>query len=177
MLAWLCGVAVGLGGCGDDDGGSGGSGGGGSEGGGGTTSTTSSTGTASSPPIADTPLSGRFNGQPWTFGSGAVNASFSEGEPGFYTDLYGEDFGTCGNVPFEQPKLKLDIPKTVGEYDISFDLPVTFLTAPGTSYVASFGHLSVREVTDTDVRGGMYVIFDEDPNFELNGVFEVPICP
>lgn len=67
------------------------------------------------------------------------------------------------------------MPKTVGEYEINFDFPVSFLTAPGTSFVFGSGHISVREVTDTHIQAGISLPSEE--NFGLNGVFQMPICP
>ena len=176
----LC-LAV-LAGCGgDDDGGSGGngasggSGGFGGSGGGSDTTSSTDTGTRAIPPFADTPLSGKFKGQDWTFASGLVNAFFSEGEPGFYTDLFGEALDQCDSGPFEMASIKLDVPKVVGEYELSYQLiPVTFLTEPGVSFVTDVGRISVREVTDTQVTAALYAYFDDD--FEVNGVFQVPIC-
>jgi hypothetical protein len=123
--------------------------------------------------IADTMLAGTVFGQPWTFQAGHTSAFLSEGEDEFFASLYPTAFTPCELAGPTGPHLIVSIPKTPGDYELSFALNMTF--ADGNSnLIATEGRIVVDEVTATTVTGGLVAIYD-DAN-QVNGRFDVTIC-
>jgi hypothetical protein len=128
--------------------------------------------------VADQPLAGTIDGEPWTFVAGATDAFLSEGEDEFFAGLYDEAFEPCQYSEPDRPTFLIaSIPKQPGEYEFSLSLNMTFVVdrddGPD-NLVATDGVIVVDEVTATTVRGGLHGVFDDDN--EVNGTFEVAIC-
>jgi hypothetical protein len=132
---------------------------------------------SSSPSTAEidsTPVAGMVGGQSWTFVAGDTDAFLSDGEDTFFAALYPAQFTTCG---FSEPSgdhLLISIPKTVGDYPMSLARNMTFVVG-NDNKIAIDGHIRVDEVSATKIKGGIVSRFD-DQN-EINGTFEIPICP
>jgi hypothetical protein len=131
-------------------------------------------GDTSSTEIASSPVTGMVGGQAWTFAAGHTDAFLSEGDDDFFATLFPSQFTTCG---FSEPSgnhLILSIPKTVGDYPMSLSRNMTFVVGSDNK-IAIDGHIAVTEVTATKVKGGIVAKFDSQN--EINGTFEIPICP
>jgi hypothetical protein len=130
--------------------------------------------TGSSTDIAPTPLAGTVGGQAWTFQAGHTDGFLSKDEPDFFATMFPTTFTTCG---FSEPSgnhLILSIPKTPGEYPMSLSRNMTFVVGSDNK-IAVNGMIRVDEVTATAVKGGIVASFDAQN--EVNGTFEIPICP
>lgn len=130
---------------------------------------------AGSKEIEATPLAGAVGGQTWTFAAGHTSAFLSEGEPDFFASLYPTAFTACG---FSEPggnHLIVAIPKTPGEYEMSLQRNMTFVVGESNNLIATNGRIVVDEVTATTVKGGLVASYDGSN--EVNGRFEVTICP
>ena len=134
----------------------------------------SDTGTET-PQLADTPLSGKVEGQEWTFASGMVRGSLAKGgDAALSVDLFGEVTAQCEFGGFDVAYVSVDVPTVVGEYGLSDNLLVTFWSESGFGYITAAEIVSVQEVTETQVTAAIYARYDDD--FEVNGIFEVPVC-
>lgn len=125
--------------------------------------------------IADSQLAGTVGGQTWSFAAGHTSAFLSEGEPDFFASLYPMTFTACG---FSEPSgnhLIVAIPKTPGEYDMGLQRNMTFVVGESDNLVSFNGKIVVDEVTATSVKGGLVGTYDNSN--EVNGRFEVTICP
>jgi hypothetical protein len=130
---------------------------------------------AGSKDIDETMLAGKVGGQSWTFVAGHTSAFLSEGEPDFFASLYPATFTTCG---FSEPggdHLIVAIPKTPGDYEMSLSRNMTFVVGGNSNLIATKGRIVVDEVTATTVKGGLVATYDGSN--EVNGRFEVTICP
>ena len=130
---------------------------------------------AGSAEIMTTPLAGEVGGTTWTFTAGHTSAFLSEGEPDFFASLYPTAFTACG---FSEPSgnhLIVAIPKMPGEYEMSLSRNMTFVVGDSTNLIATNGRIVVDEVTATSVKGGLVATYDGSN--EVNGRFEVTICP
>lgn len=124
--------------------------------------------------ISSTQLSGYVDGQPWTLATGHTSAFLSEGENEFFATLYQTPFTPCGFSEPSGPHLIVSIPKTPGDYDMGFDLNMTFYTN-NTNKIATEGRIVVDSVTSTRVTGGLHGVYDFDN--EVDGRFDITICP
>jgi hypothetical protein len=124
--------------------------------------------------ISADPVSGMVGGQAWTFKAGDTDAFLSSDGDTFFASLYSSQFTTCG---FSEPTgdhLILNIPKTVGDYPMSLSRNMTFVVG-NDNKIAIDGHISVTEVTATQIKGGIASKFDDQNT--INGSFTIPICP
>ncbi len=126
--------------------------------------------------IDDGPLAGLFNGTDWKFVSGDTNDSLSD-ENGYFATLHDTEITSCSGSAGEGEAIVLvNIPKEVGTYDFDLDQGLTFVLER--KEVVSFtGVIEVESVTDTKVSAGLHAVYNNDPNFEISGHFEVDICP
>jgi hypothetical protein len=125
--------------------------------------------------LSDTTMTGMVGGQTWTFAAGHTSAFLSEGEPDFFATLYPMAFTTCG---FSEPggnHLIVSIPKMPGEYEMSLSRNMTFVVGDSNNLIATKGKIVVDEVTATTIKGGL--VAEYDGQNEVNGRFEVAICP
>lgn len=125
--------------------------------------------------IADGALSGKINSTDWTFVSGETNDFLSD-EKGFFTTLYAEKIEACGFGAPTKDIVLLDVPKVVGDYDLGLTHNVT-MAHDSDNKVAITGLLTVEEITDTEVKAGVYAIFNDDPDYEISGHFTATVCP
>jgi hypothetical protein len=131
--------------------------------------------------VANQPLSGMINNQPWTFVSGQTDPSFQL-QPDLYSaTLFDKQItSTCTDLepPDADRQLLLNIPKAVGTYTLSIDLNQTFsyTDAQGTPQndVATSGVLEVTSLTNTTLRGGVRMHFRTADSVE--GQFEITVC-
>lgn len=119
-------------------------------------------------------LSGKIDGAAWKFVSGETD-SFLSDEKSFFTKLYAEKVDACGFSSNPEYLILLDVPAKVGDYDLGFTQNVT-LAHNSDNNVATTGKLSVTSVTDTKIEAGVYAIFGDDPDNEVNGQFTATIC-
>ncbi|MBI2892730.1 MAG: hypothetical protein HYY06_04210 [Deltaproteobacteria bacterium] len=128
-------------------------------------------------PIPEATLAGQVGAEGWELAGGYTNAFLSEGEAEFFAELYAEQLEPCGFETPTRPHLIASIPKEPGEYSLSLSLNATFVIegADGPeNLVATDGRIVVDEVTESSVRGGMSVSYDDDN--EVEGQFEVAVC-
>lgn len=119
-------------------------------------------------------LSGVIGGEGWEFAQGHTDAFLSD-DTGYYAELYAETFTAC--EPFSEPSgaaVLVRLPTTPGDYTFGLKRSATFFEPPGDNTIALEGRLEVYEVTDSVVRAGMHAVVD--PQYTVNGRFEVEIC-
>lgn len=124
--------------------------------------------------ISSSTLTGQIDGQPWSFRTGHTSAFLSEGENDYFATLYPTAFTPCGVSEPTGPHLIVSIPKTPGDYDLGFDLNMTFVGAGSSNKVAFDGRLVVDIATPTRVTGGLHGYYDGQN--EVNGQFDVTVC-
>lgn len=150
-MTWL--LALTLAGCGGDDDGSG------------------------STAIAQGSLTGEVGGQSWTVASAETDAFLSDADE-LWVDLYAQPATVaCGSNSPSGNSLILTVPRSPGDYQLSFQLNGTFVieTPSGTeNLVGTEGRLRVDEVTATTLRAGVTIEFDADNT--VSGEFEAVIC-
>jgi hypothetical protein len=128
--------------------------------------------------ITEGPLSGTVGGQAWTVARAETDAFLSEGEPDYWTDLYGRPGTACESSGLDQgDHVILQAPREPGEYPLSLSYNATFVIEGDITdnLVATTGRVVIDEVTSSVVRGGAYLYFDADNT--VNGQFEITICP
>ena len=133
-----------------------------------------SEGSAADEPIVDATLSGVVAGQDWSFVAGHTSAFLSEGEDDFFATLYPSTFTPCGFSEPTGPHIIVAIPKTTGDFQMSLGRNMTFVNGSN-NLVSLDGHVRVDSVTATNVKGGLVASYDSDN--EVNGTFDVTICP
>lgn len=131
--------------------------------------------------IADGPLSGKHNGQSWTLGAAYTDGQLSTPDK-FFTNFYLTDPGGCDAFGGSgDGSLLMRLPTTPGEYEFGLSLNMTFAfqdqNGDFQNFAATTGKLEITEVTDTMVKGGLYAIYNNDPNFEVSGQFQATVCP
>ncbi len=125
--------------------------------------------------IATTPLAGKVAGQSWTFGGGVTDGFLSKGENNFFADLYSMAYSKCDHSGEPTgPHVILSIPRQVGDYTLSLGLNMTFVNGSDNK-IGTSGKISVDSVDATHVTGGIHAKYDGDN--EVNGTFDVTICP
>jgi hypothetical protein len=136
---------------------------------------------ASSTPIQNSVLAGFVGGKPWSLATADTDAFLSEDDPSsFFVTAYAEPAAPC-ETPIGgtgSNELILLVPKTVGDYALSFERAATFVIDPGganQNLIATRGRIVVDEVTATSVRGGAAI--ELNANNTVNGQFQVNICP
>lgn len=117
-------------------------------------------------------LSGKFNGTDWTFVSGGTSHFNDQGNK-YLSYLRAVDVSQCDQEA--QKEIKLEIPFKPGVYELGLTLTATFKFDPD-ALEATTGELIVHEVTDTIIKGGLYTIYNDNPNYEVSGQFVVEIC-
>jgi hypothetical protein len=128
--------------------------------------------------VNEEPLSGTVGGESWTFAEGEIDFFLSSNSDYFVAKLFSEDYTPCG---FDEPAgnfLFISIPREPGEYEFSTSLNMTFVidSDEGLDNKVTFdGVIRVDEVTETSLSGGVASSFDGDN--EINGLFELTICP
>ena len=130
--------------------------------------------------FSDQPLQGAINGASWQFQVGHTDAFLSEGEDDFFAVMYGETYTPCEFPEPDSDYIIVSVPKTPGDYGMSLTLNMTFVwdnAGDTENYVATTGRIEVYEVTSTSVSGGLYAIFDNDSDFEVDGEFSLAVCP
>ena len=125
--------------------------------------------------IDDGPLAGQFDGKAWKFVSGDTNDFLSD-ESGYFATLYSTEVMACASSTGGDSIVLVNVPKEVGSYDFGFSQNLTFAVGSD-NFVSTTGVIEVTAVTDTKVSAGLYAIFNEDPNFEISGQFEIDVCP
>ncbi|MBT8494256.1 MAG: hypothetical protein KJO07_14470 [Deltaproteobacteria bacterium] len=127
--------------------------------------------------IEDQPLGGVVGGQTWVYVAGDTNAFLSDER--FFASLYASDFEECGfGGPVAGNSLILNLPMEPGSYDLSLSLNMTFVVEDSdgiSNLIGTDGLLRIDSVTDTTVSGGIDASYDGDN--QINGLFEVAICP
>lgn len=150
--AWLTALCLLLAGCGSD----------GDDGGGGSAT------------IASGKLAGKVGGMSWTLAAAQTDAFFSD-ETEFWVDLYSAAPTGCGSTA-PGSNVILTVPNKVGSHALSLQLNGTFVidNANQDNLVATQGTIRVDEITDTLLRGGVSMTYD-DAN-SISGEFEATIC-
>jgi hypothetical protein len=123
--------------------------------------------------IAKGDLSGKIAGEAWTYKSASTDAFLSD-EDGYFTTFESEMVEACGFGGGDLTVLT-KLPKEVGEYELGLSPNVT-LAKGSDNKVATTGLLTIDSIDATTIKGGMYAIFNDDPNFEISGHFTVTIC-
>ena len=130
---------------------------------------------SSSVDIASSPLAGSVGGKAWSFQVGATDAFLSEGDPNFFATFYASSYTPCVDIEPSGPHLIVAVPKKVGDYDLDFALNMTFVDANSNNLIATDGRIVIDSVSSTTVTGGLHGIYDG--NNEVNGRFQISICP
>jgi hypothetical protein len=130
--------------------------------------------TSSGEDIVDANLAGVVAGQNWNFVAGHTSAFLSEGEDDFFASLYPSAFTPCGFSEPSGPHIIVAIPKATGEFDMGFGRNMTFVDGSN-NLVSLDGVIRVDSVSATNVTGGLVASYDSDN--EVNGTFDVTICP
>ena len=128
--------------------------------------------------ITDAPLGGTVGGQAWTVARAETDAFLSEGEPDYWTDLYGSPGTACESSGLDEGHhVILQAPRQPGEYPLSLSYNATFVIVGDITdnLVATTGRVVIDEVTSSVIRGGAYLHYDADNT--VNGRFEITICP
>ena len=121
------------------------------------------------------PLGGQFNGKPWKAASG-VSARFTPDSNKVLSTLSNVQMQACHPEGFEQ--LTVEIPFKPGVYDLDLATTVHFVTpASKDDLEATEGEIIVHEVTETTIKGGLYAIYNGNPNYEVSGQFTIDRCP
>ena len=151
---WLTALCLLLAGCGD----------GGDDGNGGGSAT-----------IANGTLAGKVGGMSWTLVAAQTNAFFSDANK-LWVDLYSAAPSGCGSSA-PGSNVILTVPNKIGSHALSLQLNGTFVldNANQDNLVATKGTIRVDEITDTRLRGGLAMTYD-DAN-SITGEFEAKICP
>lgn len=131
--------------------------------------------------IPDTPLSGKIDGESWTFSSGRSDAFFSD-EQQLWVELYAVNAGSCDSTSSPNGHhLIVTVPREPGTYRLGLleQRSATFVleTSGGTTdnLVTTDGTLIVDDVSATKVSARASLEFDADNN--VTGRFEATICP
>ena len=125
--------------------------------------------------IDEGPLSGTFNGKRWRVVSG-TSERFTPDSNKILSTLSEVEQTTCEPKGFE--KLVLAIPFKPGVYALDLALTVHFVSTNGNDDLAATeGELIVHEVSEETIKGGLYAIYNGNPNYEVSGQFTVDRCP
>jgi hypothetical protein len=125
--------------------------------------------------VTDQTLQGTMAGAPWTFVAGKASTSLSS-STSLLAELYALSVDACGLSPPKDPHVLLQVPKSVGEYPLGINQSITFVMDGNQNYIATEGLLVVKEVTDTQLSGGLYATFGGDKQFVVDGNFTATIC-
>lgn len=125
--------------------------------------------------IAEGNLAGKIDGKDYTFVSGYTDDFLSKSDK-YFTTLYSEKVDSCTAFPAGDLKVLLQVPKEVGDYELSLSHNVT-LANGSNNYIALTGLLSVTKVSDTSIEAGVHAIFEDKPDDEVNGHFTATVCP
>lgn len=121
------------------------------------------------------PLSGKFNGKAWKAVSG-TSERFTPDSNEILSTLSSEPMEACSPQGFA--RLVLEIPFKPGIYHLDLGHTVHFVTpASKDDLAATEGEIIVHEVTETTIKGGLYAIYNDNPNYEVSGQFTVDRCP
>ena len=123
--------------------------------------------------IADGDLSGTVHGQDWKFVTGWTDDFLSD-DKDFFTSLYDVEAEACGFTADTERGLLLNVPRTEGEYELSFSQNVTFYMNSDNK-IATTGKMVVESISDTEIEVGLYAMFDDDN--EVSGHFTATVCP
>ncbi len=129
--------------------------------------------TSTSTQIDSGPLMGAVGGQAWTFVAGSTDAFISSGQDNFFASMYPSTYTACSGIEPSGPHLLVAVPKVVGDYPMTLDRNMTFVT-DNNNLVATDGRIVVDSVTATQVTGGMHATYDGAN--EVNGQFTLTIC-
>lgn len=124
--------------------------------------------------IASGKLAGKVGGTSWTLAAAQTNAFFSD-DTEFWVDLYSAAPSGCGSSA-PGHNVILTVPNKVGSHALSLQLNGTFVidNAAQDNLGATQGTIRVDEITDTLLRGGVSMTYD-DAN-SISGEFEATIC-
>lgn len=124
--------------------------------------------------IASGKLTGKVDGTSWTLAAAQTNALLSNATK-FWVDLYSAAPSGCGSSA-PGHNVILNVPNKVGSHAFTLQLNGTFVldNADQDNLVATQGTIRVDEITDTLLRGGVSMTFD-DAN-SISGEFEATIC-
>ena len=126
--------------------------------------------------IANAKLAGKVGGMSWTLAAAQTDAFFSDATD-FWVDLYSEAPSGCSSSTAPGSHVILTVPNKVGSHALSLMLNGTFVidNANQDNLVATKGTIRVDEITDTLLRAGVTMTYD-DAN-SISGEFEAKICP
>lgn len=124
--------------------------------------------------IASGKLAGKVGGSSWTLAAAQTDAFFSD-DIEFWVNLYSAAPSGCGSTA-PGNNVILTVPNKVGSHALSLQLNGTFVldNANHDNLVATQGTIRVDEITDTLLRGGVTMTYD-DAN-SISGEFEATIC-
>jgi hypothetical protein len=125
--------------------------------------------------IANGRLAGKVGGMSWTLAAAQTNANLSDATK-LWVDLYSGAPSGCGSYA-PGSHVILRVPNQVGSHPFTLQLNGTFVLENDNqdNLVATKGTVRVDEITDTVLRGGLAMTFD-DAN-SISGELEAKICP
>lgn len=132
----------------------------------------------------DQDLSGKIEGESWTYADGFAETSIFEDEEILNIDLFlAQANPACEVEQREGDAVFFFVPNAVGVYHLSFDLGsfdgqvVTLLDDVDIPFntIATKGAIEILTITDTEVTGRIDARADGD-NY-VNGNFRVSFCP
>jgi hypothetical protein len=130
--------------------------------------------------IADAPLSGKINGEDFNFTFGLTTPFLSDDE-GLFSELHGiavPDEPVCeASITEPESYILVTLPREQGEHEMSLRQNGTFTFGDAENYIVTDGLIRIDEVTETEVTGGLYMIYEGDADFEVSGEFSATICP
>lgn len=126
--------------------------------------------------IAAGDLSGKINGKAWTYASASTD-SFLSDDTSYFTTFISDKVDGCTQTGGGMDMLAVisAIPKAVGEYDLGLKTNVT-LADGSNNLVSTTGKITVDKSDGQTLQGGMYAIYNDDPNNEISGHFTATIC-
>ena len=124
--------------------------------------------------IADRPLSGTVNGEPW---SAIVcrRSPFPMEEDGKRIRVQALAEKLVGYAPGTKPKLMISLPTTPGDYPLGPKLTITIFTPPTKNQVLAKGTLRVISVTDSAIEFALSA--RDGRGNEVNGTMIADITP
>lgn len=134
----------------------------------------------SSDGLSENPLSGRIGGEAWTFAEGYAEPAPPEATE-LHVTLYSEPVEQgCSASLLPGNKVLFRMPRETGTYALSLLQSVTLVVEVEggvDNYIATFGEIDVRQISEVAVEAGLVASFNHDPNLSVNGTFTVEVCP
>ena len=127
--------------------------------------------------ISNQVLSGKIGGQAWSLGTAQSNPYLSSASQ-YFVDMYPSTFTPCGSfaAPTDVNELIVEIPNTVGSYNLSLSMNATFYVASSSdNWVATQGRIVIESISATTITGGANITYNADN--AVDGKFQVAVCP